>query len=148
MFDPVQINKLYTFIKSKANGSSTKHMSQKRTANVIENKVGFALIPVLPPSSPLVLVLFLLLPLLSLQRLVLHSSGFISGNRSSLAGIRRHSATNILCQLIASPCSFSPSSFSFFSRFVFIFGKSKTANENCIQLSAFIVRINSWGKFH
>lgn len=53
MFDPVQINKLYTFIKSKANGSSTKHMSQKRTANVIENKVGFALISVLPPSSPL-----------------------------------------------------------------------------------------------
>lgn len=45
MFDPVQINKLYTFIKSKANRSSTKHMSQKRTANVIENKVGFALLP-------------------------------------------------------------------------------------------------------
>lgn len=44
MFDPVQINKLYTFIKSKANGRSTKHMSQKRTANVIENKVGFALV--------------------------------------------------------------------------------------------------------
>lgn len=137
MFDPVQINKLYTFIKSKANGISTKHMSQKRTANVIENKVGFALV-----LGSLVFLAFFslslslaLLMLPRLQRLVLHSSGFISGNR--------HSATNILCQslllLLLLPLR---------SRLVFIFGKSKTANENCIQLSAFIVRINSWGKFH
>lgn len=62
MFDPVQINKLYTFIKSKANGRSTKHMSQKRTANVIENKVGFALIPVLPPSTPSSLCFFCCCP--------------------------------------------------------------------------------------
>lgn len=138
MFDPVQINKLYTFIKSKANGRSTKHMSQKRTANVIENKVGFALI-----LGSLVFLAFFfslslaLLMLPRLQRLVLHSSGFISGNR--------HSATNILCQSLLLLLLLL---LLLRSRLVFIFGKSKTANENCIQLSAFIVRINSWGKFH
>lgn len=75
MFDPVQINKLYTFIKSKANGRSTKHMSQKRTANVIENKVGFALV-----LGSFFWLFFspALLMLPRLQRLVLHSSGFIS----------------------------------------------------------------------